>query len=287
MYSAATTKQETGSDSEELRLRPTHDRKTACYPGQKNTFGLMHGLPPVGTCPGCTTSKGGCAYVAPGRKTSTCYVDKLARAYPSVWKNLAWNTRLLTGAASMTEMSKIIDREFDRFMTHETSNPAVDKVDALKYRLHWAGDVFSPEYAEALSWSMATHPDIQFWGYTRTFDRRVIEHLIGSENMVLYLSLDPVNIAAGISTYNDLCGDARPRLKLCYMHEINDLADRVKALRDDEELRTGEKYPWMSDVNVISCPVDTGAMELEGACVKCNQCLTWSKDRKSAVWFKS
>jgi len=269
------------------RLRPTHDRKTAGYPGQKNTFGLMHGLPPYGTCPGCTIGEGGCAYVLPGRKTSTCYVDKLARAYPSVKKNLAWNTQLLKQAGSLDSMVDILNAEFDRFAELEKTGGADGRAASMNYRLHWAGDVFSVEYAEALSKSMSLHPDIQFWGYTRTFDPCVVGPLLRCENMILYLSLDPVNLTSGIEAYNDLCGFDSPRLKLCYMHAINDLADRLKALRDEEELRTGKEYPWMSEINVVSCPVDTGAMKLEGACVKCKQCLTWSKDSKSAVWFKT
>ena len=39
----------------ETAIKPSSDRKTEFYPGQKNTFGLLPGR--EGTCPGCTTER--------------------------------------------------------------------------------------------------------------------------------------------------------------------------------------------------------------------------------------
>ena len=56
-------------------IKPTDDRKTQAYRGQKNTFGLLPGkLDCGGTCPGATDGPGGCQEKPRGRQIAVCYV---------------------------------------------------------------------------------------------------------------------------------------------------------------------------------------------------------------------
>ena len=279
---------ETGaSSSPPPRLKATCDLKTAFRPGQKNTFGTLHGDGPFGTCPGCTKTEGGCAYVAPGRKVSTCYVDGLARCRPNVAKNLLFNSKLLMTGDSAFRLS-LLNAEFNRFEAEE-KDPA-----KLFYRLHWAGDVFDEGYAKDLAAAMSAHPNVTFWGYTRTFKTDVswyseprtdvVEALLAAKNAILFLSLDAVNFGMGIKVYNCLGGHARDNLRLCYMSKTDDLARKVSDLRETCEAADGKEYPWMSALNVVQCPVDTGNMKLKMACSNCRICL---KRGGPAVWFRS
>lgn len=229
-------------------LKPSADRKVWAYKNQKNTYGLLPG--PEGTCPGATLGPGGCRQAGPGRPS--CYVYKLMAIYKGVRNVLEHNTRLLT-EADMSEKVRLLDDEIERFKRVARNA----EVSADLYRLHWSGDIFDREYAEALRAMMLIHSDIRFWTYTRTFD--VLDVFGDVPNFELYLSLDACNVDRGLEAYEQ---NNRDTLHLCYM---------------------GVDAPeGVGDEGFLGCPVDAGNMALEGACQKCMLCL-----RKHNIWFKT
>lgn len=229
------------------KLKPSADRKVWAYKNQKNTFGLLPG--PEGTCPGATLGPGGCrTIVKPGRPD--CYVYRMMSIYKGVRGVLEHNTDLLKNA-TFEEQVELLNEEFKRFREVAKNN----LVCADKYRLHWSGDIFDRQYAEALRAALLTNQDIQFWTYTRTFD--VIDVFEDVDNLQLYLSLDACNVQEGLDAYDK---HRRATLHLCYM---------------------GDDPPQLSE-SFIGCPVDSGQLALEGACQKCKLCL-----RGRNIWFKT
>ena len=230
-------------------LKPTSDRKTQAYPGQRNTYGLMRGpIAEGGTCPGCTIGPGGCCERPGGRKTTTCYVDKLTRAYPGVKASLCYNRDLLNESGHEGKVLLLL-KEFLRF-----SKECLDNKAELNYRIHWSGDVFDLRYAKALREAITDCHFINFWAYTRFFD--CVPLLAGIPNLQLYLSLDKVNFETGYPVYLKYM---KANVHYCYM---------------------GDEKP--DDDVLTPCPVDIDKLPLEGACHKCRLCLTGHN-----VWFKT
>lgn len=231
-------------------LKPSADQKTQAYRGQKNTFGLMPGLPEDGgTCPGATGSCGGCQHVPEGRVTPICYVEKLLRIRKNVRKTLEYNTELFR-ESTYTEKVVLLLREFLRFYKQEKKK---NKADEYWYRIHWSGDIPDEEYAHALREAIEHVPFINFWGYTRSFFSVPI--LAGLKNLRWYLSLDAVNKVEGLEVYNK------------FSHYGN------------------LQISWMGETpldGLIPCPVDIGKMELENACQKCKLCLNGKP-----IWFNT
>lgn len=274
-------------------LKPTSDRKTRFYNSQQNTFGLLPGLTDGGTCPGCTTTAGGCWCVKPGRKTHGCYVDNIMRVYPGVKNVLQNNTDLLRdNSESVAAMTTILDDEFTRFEIAEKKRSVrINNCVPIHYRLHWAGDIFNEKYAQALRNAILKHPNVQFWGYTRSFF--AVPILTDISNLILYLSLDPVNILTGLVVYDLNGGPTNPRLQLCYMNPTNDF-DTIKPQYDTlvdtlnkARITKGRKLlssSWLKNLTLQSCPVDTGKLKLENGCPTCKRCLT---PGTAPIWFKS
>ena len=232
-------------------IRPSCDEKTRAWSHQKNTFGLLPGLPKDGgTCPGATCGAGGCLECNP--KRPTCYVYR-NMIRPNVRRVLAYNTQLLR-RATRAEMVRLLDLEFTRFEAEEDWRSRHGHA----YRLHWSGDVFSRDYALALHDAMRKHPRIQFWGYTRSFD--LLPFLTPIGNLRLYVSLDPQNVAEGAKWWRQF---------------------RHRGLSVALMFRRREDIP-KGFGKVIACPVDIGKLKRTGACMKCRACL---KGRN--IWFKS
>jgi hypothetical protein len=232
-------------------LKPTADRKTQVRSSQKNTFGLLPGLPEDGgTCPGATGGCAGCLSKPNGRKTSICYVDRLMRGRKAIGRVLKSNTELFSEAI-YSEKVLLLLREFKRFYETETKRKSCDS--ELWYRIHWAGDIPDPEYAHALREAIEVFPFINFWGYTRSFFS--VPMLAGLKNLRWYISLDDENRQEGLEVYNQFSD--RGNIHLCWMRET--CPDGFRP-----------------------CPVDSGRMELEYACQQCRLCLTGKP-----VWFKT
>ena len=228
-------------------LKLSNDSKTRVRKSQKNSLGLT----PVKTCPGCTAGIGGCCEIKPGKKTRTCYVDKLLRIRPNVKKNLEHNTEVLRN----TELTvDALRSSFAEFLSKEIKVGNTD----IWFRLHWSGDLFSADYAKALATAMKSFPEINFWTYTRAFE--YAEYLLDVPNLTLFLSLDMVNFSRGYWFYRQLKNsEHKCILSYCYMGTIP------------------------SGSELVSCPVDTGKLAIDGACHKCRLCF----HGRNPVWFKT
>jgi len=275
-----------------MRLKPTEDRKTKFRNGQANTFGLLPGNSGLGTCPCATTGPGGCLHVAAHRKTPACYVYNTMRCYRGVEPVLAHNTQLLRDG-SLAAKYRLLTAEFERFRGAELHQ----KTPQLFYRLHWSGDVFDHNYAIALSESMTAFPDVKFWAYTRVFSHAawLVNH---TPNLILYLSLDPVNFYPGIQTFVEWSTNSNPQgdMRLCYMSPKNDFAQRyergyyaslVAAALDVQSVTGTPVTPWPAPERapvLHPCPVDAGKLPLEGGCAKCRQC---TGKKPAHIWFET
>jgi hypothetical protein len=210
-------------------------------------------------------------------------------AYKGVRGILEHNTKVLH-AASTREKIEILDLEFTRFeKAEERRAKRTGEEKQLRYRLHWSGDVMDNSYAHALAEAMKRHPLIQFWSYTRSF--KAAKYLLEAPNLVLYFSLDPVNVEQGIKAYIELRGAKYRNLACCYMSKTKQdieparwahLVDKVfnsmtpaqRAESDANTVLELRAYSWRD------CPVDTGKLELARGCHNCQACLN-----AKPVWF--
>jgi hypothetical protein len=242
-----------------MSLRLTDNRKTSFKPNHYNTFGLSYGLPKNGgTCPGATCGKGGCLDVRDGLKRQTCYMAKITAIYKNVGVVLEENTKTLIGK-SVEEM-KVVCRDTIKAFIQKSKNKD------LYFRLHYSGDFFSQEYAQAWADVIMEYPEVMFWAYTRSYD--FIEPLLKAKNMSLYLSCDPVNYKKAKKIYDKL-KDTYVNLGLAWL---------------------GEEAPKLIGFErFIFCPETTGKIKSTkeaGACSKCRLCIDNYKNRIKNIAFK-
>ena len=263
-------------------LKPSHDSKVKFWKSQDNTFGTLPGR--EGTCPDCTTKAGGCAYVKPGNKIPVCYVFKLMAFHPNIRKTLEHNTEMLK-EASHKERVQMLKNEFTRFRNTELKR----ETPMLYYRLHWSGDVFGKGYAKALTEAMQAFPDIHFWAYTRSLD--TVEYLANNNpNLTLFVSLDPVNLEEGLSTFFEAKAVSRHNnLQIAYMSPVDDFKERYWEAEKRHIAERGIHVPWEKTPPVLhTCPVDTGKLPIEFGCSRCQGCVSnrpgWTP---RATWFQS
>ena len=167
-----------------LKLKRSKDRKVAnaVTPNGKqasiaNTFGL-----PAGknfSCPGATSV---CE--------SVCYAGKLERVFPTVKVNLLHNWDLLKSADLQTMYTLLSE------MIADFKAECVKKSAPMLFRIHWDGDFFSDEYAQAWRMVIEEQPNIQFWVYTRVKSAALI--LNGINNLSLYFSADSENVKTAV-----------------------------------------------------------------------------------------
>ena len=262
-------------------IKPSCDRKTRNWKGQRNTFGLL----PVVTCPGATHGEGGCCWIKKGCKNMVCYVDGLMKAYVGVKNVLKHNTDIMMNAPQ-DEMQDMMETEFARFRSAEfrRASRLKDYEPFLNYRIHWSGDFFSNEYARAAVNAMWSFPDIKFWAYTRTFN--VLPILSVVDNLSMYVSLDACNMCDGMTAYykyHDMF--YKDNLRVCYLSptKSNDFMERWTAARKHA---TKLDIDWpVKPPKLQTCPCDAGTMNMEGVCTKCQRCL-WKKTQNSPnIWF--
>ncbi len=142
-----------------------------------NTFGLPSGK--AYSCPGATSV---CE--------SVCYAGKLEKIYKGVRNVLLSNWEQLKDADHQTMVSLINEMIIDFKKDCDKRN--ADKL----FRIHWDGDFFNDTYAIAWKDVINTHPDIQFWVYTRVKNAAII--LNGISNLSLYYSADSDNIKEAV-----------------------------------------------------------------------------------------
>ena len=166
-----------------MKLKRSNDRKVAnaVSPNGKtptiaNTFGL-----PAGknfSCPGATSI---CETV--------CYAGKLEKVYKGVRANLLHNWDLLRNEDLMGMYTLLSE------MIAEFKTDCVKRNAKMLFRIHWDGDFFSDEYAQAWRLVIEEQPDIQFWVYTRVKSAALI--LKDIPNLSLYYSTDDENKETG------------------------------------------------------------------------------------------
>jgi ferredoxin len=162
-----------------MKLKRSNDRKVAnaVSPNGKtptiaNTFGLPAGK--AYSCPGATSI---CE--------SVCYAGKLEKVYKGVKNTLLHNWDLLRNEDLMGMYSLLSE------MIAEFKTDCVKRNAKMLFRIHWDGDFFSDEYAQAWRLVIEEQPDIQFWVYTRVKSAALI--LKDIPNLSLYYSTDDEN----------------------------------------------------------------------------------------------
>jgi hypothetical protein len=211
----------------------------------KNSFGLPSGT--AFSCPGATSF---CEKI--------CYAGKLEKVYTGVRNSLLHNWNLLNGntlagmqVLLMGMMSEFV-QETDRMVSKGT-NATYD------FRIHWDGDFFSRDYAEAWAAVIRTFPMVNFWVYTRSFTGpvQVIDILAGIPNLNLYLSADPVNINEANSVASQYPG--------VFIATVADTFAEARETIMDNARKT------------YACPENRGSIPLVSkrgsACVSCGVCV--------------
>jgi len=165
-------------------LKRSNDRKVANLVTKNgkqaaiaNTFGL-----PAGkdfSCPGATSI---CE--------SVCYAGKLEKLFKGVKANLLHNWSLLKDSDQLT-MEKLLTNMINDFRAD-----CVKKNAPMLFRIHWDGDFFNDDYANAWKTVINNNPDIQFWVYTRVKSAALI--LKDVSNLSLYFSADSENVKTAI-----------------------------------------------------------------------------------------
>lgn len=237
-------------------LKLTDNRKTSFKKNHMNTFGLMYGLPENGgTCPGATLGKGGCLDVRDGLKRQTCYMAKITAIYKAVGNVLESNTLMLQGK-TVEEMEAVCSSTIDAFIKKNKGND-------LYFRLHYSGDFFSLEYAQAWAKVIAKYSHVHFWVYTRSHD--FIDPLLGLDNLTVFLSCDPSNYGETSKIF-EAKKEQHKNLGMAFM---------------------GNDAPNPDINRWVKCPEITGKVKNDdsGACSKCRLCVDNYKIRVKNIQF--
>ncbi len=220
------------------------------YATLPNSFGLPAGV----TCPGATDFCSGC-YGVNSEKSK------------GVWELLNHNLQLLQ-QTDVPGMGRLIVDMLDRYQANNDYYDVAER-DRL-FRIHWDGDFFSNEYAQA--WRNALQQErfsgVRFWLYTRSFGLEttdVVPILYGLGNLQCYLSVDEGNFGRAIDTKRQY-----PDTLMAYCAPT---VEWGKDLRNRAEDRLGKHAVGKT----VVCPVDTGRLALvnqhgKGACSTCNLC---------------
>lgn len=163
------------------RQGPTRGHGPRWIPSVRNSFGLPSGL----SCPGATEF------------CESCYGTSSEAGFPNVGHAMAANYRALIAWGDrdpVDHMTGLLADMIDDFEA-EANRFALSNRERV-FRIHWDGDFFSTDYAEAWATVMRAHPRVRFWAYTRSFVPAcdVVSVLAGIDNLVLYLSVDEANV---------------------------------------------------------------------------------------------
>jgi hypothetical protein len=181
---------------------------------------------------------------------SICYAGKLEKIYKGVSAVLLRNWDALKDA-SLADMVTMLAAMIAEFVKD------CDKRDAKKlFRIHWDGDFFNATYVAAWSRVIADFPDVQFWAYTRVQTAAVFLHTRKHDNLALYFSADPDNVA--VAKYLETRG-----IRIAYVGRT--FADGKAEF-----------------ANATRCPENNKAMPLiseqGSACARCGLCVFGRKN---------
>jgi hypothetical protein len=236
-----------------MKLKRSNDRKVAnaVSPNGKtptiaNTFGLPAGK--AYSCPGATSV---CE--------SVCYAGKLEKIYKGVRENLLHNWSLLKDEDTQGMYTLLSE------MIAEFKADCVKRNAKMLFRIHWDGDFFNDEYAQAWRLVIEEQPDVQFWVYTRVKSAALI--LKDIPNLSLYYSTDSENKSTGVELKQD------HGIKLAYLAKNFAIGQA-----DMKELfnKPGAKCPE----NLKAIPLIS---QKGSACVTCSLCVF----NKSDIVFSS
>lgn len=211
-----------------------------------NSFGLPAGH----TCPGATAF------------CESCYALDAETYRTQVARAMDHNLDLLLAAGTVEGMEALLVEMLGRFRHSfdRTGLPERDRV----FRIHWDGDFFSIDYAEAWASVIAHNPDVRFWVYTRSFRAPVdvVPNLAPLANCALYLSTDEYN-----------WGDA---------HAVVARWPQVRLALCATDYRQGRDLA-LPGTRPIVCPENKGTLPLmndsgRGACVECLLCVKGNRD---------
>lgn len=206
-------------------------------PTVHNSFGLPSGESCPGKTPFCTS----------------CYAA-ISENSQGVAEAMRYNLQLLTQARTVSGMTRLLAHMIARYRmeAQRIGLPPKDRI----FRIHWDGDFFSTDYAQAWANVIRDNAGVQFWAYTRSFvpPVDVVPILAGIPNLVLYLSVDEWNAEharAQVARYPDVL------LAYCTI-----------------DYKTGRQLA--GDRKAIVCPENAERMPLmkdgRGACVDCQLC---------------
>lgn len=238
-------------------LKRSSDRKVtnAVTPSGKssainNTFGL-----PSGTrfsCPGATSFCDG-----------ICYAGQIEKQYVAVKDILMhnWHTILeadyLYGIAGMYSILSGMVSDFvadcDKRDIHNAKRGL--KPVPRAFRIHWDGDFFSRDYAQAWAYVAMSFPDITFWVYTRSFD--CVPDIAGISNLTVYCSADIVNHKAAYSAAAD--NDVNVALVDMTFAAARSIMDRYAGRKVYNCPENGKRIPLISTKG--------------SACITCGVCV--------------
>ena len=213
-------------------------------PKGANSFGLPSGK--AFSCPGATSF---CEKI--------CYAGKLEKVYTGVRNVLMHNWDLLNGA-SLPVMVNLLGTMLDEFVSETDKQVKKGANASYDFRIHWDGDFFNRDYAEAWKIVVKSHPTVNFWVYTRSFttELNVIDILAGIPNLTVYLSADPVNI--------DLANKVAGEFPGVFIATVADTFAIARETIVD------------SDRKAYNCPENKGSIELitakGSACIRCGIC---------------
>jgi hypothetical protein len=216
-------------------------------------------LPEIVTCPGKTNL---CETV--------CYKGGLT--YPDINAMLMRNLELLKKHGSVEAMTKLLSDMMNDYI--EIAIKLGIPQNERFFRIHWSGDFFSEDYAQAWRNVILEHPEIKFVAFTRSFitdkcDVNVLPILAGLENLELFLSVDRDNAKYATEALKNA-----PDVRVAYL---------VEHLKEAEELETLIRIMGRQACHVLACP--EGILkpdgkpkiplisEKGGACAVCKYCI--------------
>lgn len=155
----------------------------------KAAFGLASG--PECSCPGATN------YCA-----NDCYSMSIEGNMIVVGEKMRRNLAVLQLASPEAQARYVDDILKGYIQRCEKRNvPESRRI----FRWHWAGDVFSHNYAAAIAEGFRNNPGVKGAIYTRTYqeDFNVVPILKGIDNLNLYLSVDQDNWRRALEVYSE------------------------------------------------------------------------------------
>lgn len=219
-------------------LKRSSDRKVQPARGLRNSIGLPAGS----SCPGRTET------------CKSCYAEKIEKRFRGVSAVCEHNFALLRDARA-AERLRLLNAMLTEYAAECARRPELRA--PYPFRWHWNGDVFDLRYARAIAKAMLEHPEIQGWIYTRTVE--AVAPLLHAPNLTVYFSVDAFNIeAAKTLTHLARLRFAATGSTWLETRALLDLLGRTRS--------------------APKCPELTGALELQGACIKCGLCVEGRSD---------